>query len=98
MYILRGSEFVKRDEIILKYINEIFAAVDKEETAKKIIEEVSGLTYVATNKPISNTDKVYILERLKIEIVNESYKIFSQSDSEHLKLYDMAIKQIKGEK
>ena len=93
---LKGDYIMKSQELVQEYQDRLRNSKQKKDELKVIILEINQLVYSGTQNSISSEDKLNILEKLRIEIVNESVVQFAQDNAEFLKLLDSTIKSLGG--
>lgn len=73
-------------DYIEKYKKDLSLGRDKKATLQKIYEEIKGLTYTSTGKPIESKDIIHILEQLEKKCLQESQQFFAHDNKELLDL------------
>lgn len=87
-----------KEQLIKSYQQRINNATDKKSEVAKIIRDIQGLVYTESKKPISNSDKIEILEALQKNALLEHVEIFAQSNDDYTELLQQTIQMLKGGK
>lgn len=53
-----------KDEFAVKYASDILNSSDKEKETAEVIEAINTLTYKENDKPLSDSDKKYIIDMM----------------------------------
>ena len=89
-----GAYVMTFEELINSYRNRINKASNKKEEVAKILNEINHLT--CKHEPITEEQKLRILEKLRETVINESVLVHAQDNNDHLELINSAIKALKG--
>lgn len=89
-----GAYVMTFDELINSYRKRINIASNKKEETAKILNEINHLT--CNDEPITEEQKLRILEKLRETIITESFLVHAQDNNDHLELINSAIKALKG--
>jgi hypothetical protein len=57
-----------KEELAKYYVQSIHSSTSKEQLVKSIINEIDSLNYETTKKPISDRDKIWILQYIREQL------------------------------